>query len=191
MPRLRKAFAGLTASHRRKALQRSVSSRRKSWLLWSSRRFAIQSAQSPRRHFCANGNSAPGHPADFAIRTAQSAEAKEAEGSSGEPFSVFLISRQNDGARKTGVPIKERSAQSRIKGRGRVSSPQQKKPQAILPAAAVSCPGRPADDGVNAVYASGPCLRCSPCPAGFVSPFSSSSLSLAIQRSTSPHLMPL
>ena len=32
-------------------------------------------------------------------------------GSSGEPFSVFLISRQNDGARKTGVPIKERIGQ--------------------------------------------------------------------------------
>ncbi len=61
-------------------------------------------------------NCALGHPADFAIRPALGAEAKEAVGSSGAPFSAFLISRQNDGARKTGVPIKERSAKLRYPG---------------------------------------------------------------------------
>ncbi len=66
-------------------------------------------------------HSAPRHPADFAIRTAQSAEAKEAEGSSGAPFSVFLISRQNDGARKTGGPIKERSTNSTASSRRRLA----------------------------------------------------------------------
>ncbi len=44
--------------------------------------FALPVTSAEKRH------SAPCHPAGYAIRTAQSAEAKEAEGSSGAPFAL-------------------------------------------------------------------------------------------------------